>query len=343
MDRKTKARLRDLADEIHRKAALARVEQSEDWRRDHLGASIMGQQCRRYVWLSFRWASDPRHDARMLRLFERGQLEEERFAKVLREAGLKFRAPDGTDEFRWSHKHLGGECDGIIDDFLGDGKPAIAEMKTHSLKSFRRLAEKKSVRACKREHWVQMQLYMLNLGMETALYCAVNKNDDELYFEIVTLDRKVATRVMDESLEMSMKDQPPEKMDEFLSPCVLISKEGQRYPCSYNQICHGKLTEVPERNCRTCMESTMTEDGGWHCGYHGRDLSSSDQRSGCPDHLYNPSMINAQIEGASKEDRWVDYVASDGTKFRDQREAGSGILKVAEKFNLKIEKGGRKW
>lgn len=336
MDKKTKDKLKDLAASITERVDRTILARQEDWRRDHLGASIMGRSCDRYVWLSHRWALNPDHDARMLRLFDRGNIEEGRFEKLLKGIGLKFRAPDGTDEFRWSHAHLGGECDGIIDDFF-EGQKAIAEMKTHSLKSFERLAKKGSVKSVKKEHWYQMQLYMLNLGIEIALYCAVNKNNDELYFEIVTLDRKAATGRMDEVLKFSRLGSPPGKLEESFPPCMLTSKEGVRYPCDYHGLCHGGVDTLPEKNCRTCMESSIDDKGQWHCGHHEKPLSPDEQRAGCPDHLYNVEMINAQVSDASEDERWVDYVDSTGARHRDSRRTPDWIDRLGA-----VEKAGRK-
>ena len=44
--------------------------------RPHMGCSILGHPCDRYLWLSFRWAVIEKFKGRILRLFRRGQLEE---------------------------------------------------------------------------------------------------------------------------------------------------------------------------------------------------------------------------------------------------------------------------
>lgn len=41
--------------------------------RPHMGCSLLGHPCDRYLWLSFRWASQEQFSGRMLRLFRRGQ------------------------------------------------------------------------------------------------------------------------------------------------------------------------------------------------------------------------------------------------------------------------------
>lgn len=61
----------------------------EDGRRNHLGASLIGRKCRRELWYSFRWATDVKHSGRMVRLFNRGHREEERFVEWLRAVGVE--------------------------------------------------------------------------------------------------------------------------------------------------------------------------------------------------------------------------------------------------------------
>ena len=324
-----KQKLRDMADEVARRVALARVESKEDWRRAHYGSSLMGRKCDRFKWQSFHWALAPNHDSRMLRLFERGNREEFMFGDELVAAGYKFRAPDGSDEFRWSEGHMGGECDGIIDDFLGDQR-ALVEMKTHSVRSFNRLWDKKSVKSCKPEHFVQMQTYMHNLGIRWALYCAVNKNDDSLFHEVVPYDAKVARKVMSEARNLVVMPDVPERMDESYAPCQLISREGKVYPCDYFKLCHGELEVLPERNCRTCLDSTAKPDGSWVCEHHDKVLTKDQQKKGCVDHLYNPGLLNAQITAADKDERRVEYQSASGAKFVDRRQVPEHISKLGK-------------
>jgi len=43
-----------------------------DFRRAHLGASLVGHSCTRFLFYSYRWVAPPRFPGRMLRLFDRG-------------------------------------------------------------------------------------------------------------------------------------------------------------------------------------------------------------------------------------------------------------------------------
>ena len=57
--------------------------------RDHLGGSMIGEECERKLVYSFRWAKAPAFKGRMLRLFERGHKEEFRFVSYLRRIGAE--------------------------------------------------------------------------------------------------------------------------------------------------------------------------------------------------------------------------------------------------------------
>lgn len=78
----------------------------EDGFRRHLGASSIGDECSRALWYTFRWATRARHKASLVRLFNRGHREEERFIGYLKSIGVDVRAHsqrlcyhDGSDSY----------------------------------------------------------------------------------------------------------------------------------------------------------------------------------------------------------------------------------------------------
>src|SRR5438094_7242889 len=89
---------------------------AEDWRRDHLGASLLGNECERALWYSWRWCSPPDHDGRLLRLFETGKLEETRFVRELRGIGATVLDLDPHTGKQWVLKApgLGGHVGGSM-------------------------------------------------------------------------------------------------------------------------------------------------------------------------------------------------------------------------------------
>jgi hypothetical protein len=70
---------------------LEAAQRAEKPFRDHLGGSMIGQECERRIWYGFRWAKIEYHPARIIRLFSRGHFEEFRFVSYLRSAGIEVR------------------------------------------------------------------------------------------------------------------------------------------------------------------------------------------------------------------------------------------------------------
>ena len=50
--------------------------------RSHLGASVIGNKCKRAIWFNFRWVKKPEFSGRQLRLFNRGHKEEEPYSTL---------------------------------------------------------------------------------------------------------------------------------------------------------------------------------------------------------------------------------------------------------------------
>ena len=276
---------------------------AEDWRRDHLGASIGGHKCDRYIWLKFRWALDPKNDGRKLRLFERGKREESWVIRDLRRAGMVVLDRDPTTKKQFVVRigeHVGGSVDGIIRTGVpgAEASEHVLEIKTHGNKSFTYLKEK-GLKSAKREHYLQMQVYMRLLKVDRGLYVAICKDNDEIHAERVKLDAELADELLVKLTKLSLMDEAPARMDPSNPPCVLTSKEGVRYPCDFFGLCHAATehspdAQMPDKNCRTCSMAT-SYDNGWRCERLTKMLNRTRQRKGCDKHLTNPSMVNAQV------------------------------------------------
>lgn len=273
-------------------------ERAEDWRRDHLGASIIGHRCDRYLWLSFRWAANPNHDGKQLRLFKRGKVEERWIIDDLRNAGFTVveRDPETKRQLRVRWGHVGGSLDGVITGLLeAPTREHVLEVKTHSLKSFEWL-KSNGVKRAKPEHYTQMQVYMLGRSIDRAFYVAVCKDNDELYGERVALDSEFAKAALERAQQIVSAEAPPLKLDKENPPCMLTSKEGKQWPCQFYDLCHGE--RVPERNCRTCAHSTPKLTDGmptFHCALKNKDRGRRLQIAGCDQHRTIPPIINAQV------------------------------------------------
>lgn len=235
--------------------------------RPHLGASIIGRPCDREIWYSFRWVKDPvdTTDGQLLRLFERGQLEEERFVSELRALGngieILDKDPRTGEQFTvWADwQHFGGSMDGCGRNIPYRGKEwHVLEFKTHNSKSFNKLRTD-GVRVAKFEHYAQMQTYMRLTGMRRALYCAVCKETDELYYEVVYFDEVVAHQLAVRAEKIVFDPVAPARISD--------SPDSEKCQwCSYKDICF--KDEQPVQNCRTCKYSRPERDGEWRCKFN---------------------------------------------------------------------------
>lgn len=237
--------------------------------RGHLGASSMGRECARAVWYGFRWTTPRFEEARKLRLLNRGHLEEGRFIALLLTIGCQIYQTDANGkQFRISDAggHVGGSGDGVVMGCpdLPAGLACLSEFKTSNDKNFKKLVAE-GVRASKFEHYVQIQAYMRKMGLTVALYMVVNKNDDDLYAEIVQLDPDFADRFIHRAVMIVPMHTPPDK----------IKNAGQGWNdckfCDHKPVC--LQGAEPARNCRTCefAEPDIT-DGSWKCESKERQM-----------------------------------------------------------------------
>lgn len=308
-----------------------------DWRRPHLGASVIGHECDRFLWMSFRWSQraslgrkEADHRGRTLRLFERGNREELWLAEDLRRAGFELWTHDEDSldkdgnprQFggRWLEGHIGSAVDGVIIGLIEDPKtPHVWECKTTTSKGYKDLV-KKGVRMSKPVHFVQMQIGMLATGLTKAYYTAVAKDTDDFHQEVVHLDKALAEQQIRRAELAVLESRPAPR----------IGEDGDSWPCkmcNVRDVCHGY--KLPEVNCRTCAHSTAEADGEWRC-YLNEDkpieLTMEMQRVGCNAHLYHPDLLSARFTPTNSDEELntISYIDKMGTgSFMD-----SGIEKT---------------
>jgi len=268
-------------------AALEASQEREH--RAHLGASILGKKCLRAVFYSWRWAKLETFKGRMLRLFERGHLEEPRFFKHLEAIGCKVWPVDPNTGKQWrisfAMGHGGGSADGVacgIPD-LPPETPFLVECKTHGDDSFKEL-EKEGICQSKPEHFAQAQIYTVKLGLPASLYMGVNKNTDALHLELLTPNPGFVATLIQRAEDVVCANLPPPKINK--SPGFYICKW-----CKFHGICHG--SELPERNCRTCEFSKAEEGGVWRCIKYDWPLTREQQATGCRDYMMKSGFKDA--------------------------------------------------
>lgn len=252
--------------------------------RSHLGASLIGRDCARALWYSFRWAVTVKHVGRMIRLFNRGHLEEARFIALFKMIGCQVWSKDEAGRQFRIHDHMGhfgGSLDAVAKGIPDDlEEPFLLEFKTHNDKSFGKIVGQ-GCRSAKPEHYAQMQTYMKGYGLRKGLYGAVNKNDDDLHLEIILADKEAADMYSNRAREIITSVKPPPKINE--SPSWFVCKF-----CDFKNVCHNNA--LPATNCRTCMYSQPVEEGQWKCTRHNSTLTEEAQLAGCPDYRWSPNF-----------------------------------------------------
>lgn len=269
--------------------------------RPHMGASLIGHPCSRYVWLTWRWAIKSKFPGRVLRMFDTGKREEVRLLEELRGIGAQVwdTDPETGDQWRVSacNGHFGGSLDGVAKGLPEAPKtPAVLEFKTHNAKSFADLVAKK-VEGSKPQHLAQMQIYMGLMELDRSLYIAVNKDNDDVYVEWVYFDKDYFGKLIEHAQGLIDMSNPPPRLSE--DPAHWQCKF-----CSMWDTCHGGI--AAEANCRTCCHASPVADGAWYCERHSTQIDDKTQREGCAEHLLIPALV-PYAEPVDGGPNWVAY------------------------------------
>lgn len=234
----------------------------DDKPRTYLGASGLGDDCQRKVFYQFRHMFTDIPEPRLQRLFGRGHREEPVFIAALERCGIIVHTedPETGEQYRVTdfEQHFGGSLDAVLEFPPGifcDIPPALAEFKTYNDSRFQTL-RKEGVRISDPKYYKQMQLYMGYMELTWALFCAVNKNDDELYFEVVMFNRAEFEKMQNLAGVIIMARKPLPRLSD--QPTFWKCKW-----CKASAICHKKA--APEKNCRSCQHAFPDVGGKWSC------------------------------------------------------------------------------
>ena len=263
-------------------------ESAKEMPRQHLGASMLGHPCDRWLWLSFRWGVAQEFEGRIRRLFRRGLNEEATIISDLESIGVSVTDTQTKIDFG---SHLGGSIDGIVSNLPDSKLKHVIEFKTQSLKSFNDI-EAHGVKKSKPMHWAQMQVYMLGAKVDRALYYAVCKDDDRIYTERVRLCPESAKAYVERGQRIALTERMPEPM---------VGASPSWYQCKYcpaYDMCH-KTHTTKQANCRTCAHSTPRDDSTWHCARWDQTIPTDAQHAGCDSHVIHPDLVPWKMAGSS--------------------------------------------
>lgn len=228
----------------------------DDWRRGdegerpHLGASVVGVGCSTRVALDYRKASVDKPDGRLIRLFNRGHMEEARLVAALTVAGIKCKTVSKHGgQISYELRGVRGSVDGV--GRLQDGRLAVIEFKTMAQRPFDELTKTGQI---KDQHMTQMQCGMAGLELEAALYVAVHKDTDRIAVFEVAADPSIASAADALAFEVVHGTIPEIELQKGSLQC--------RY-CPHKAICHGG--EAPVARCETCAHAVPDGNGRWSC------------------------------------------------------------------------------
>jgi CRISPR/Cas system-associated exonuclease Cas4 (RecB family) len=288
----------------------------ENW--DSYGVSISqaNDPCARKLWYGLRWLLEPeKFPGRTLAIFDSGNYHEQKTIDQLRLAGLEVVEfdPDTGKQFKvaLARGFLRGKIDAKVRGFVEAPKTwHIVEIKSAKNTDFNAV-RKHGVQKAKPEHYGQNILYMLAEGAERGAYIVTCKNTDDkeiqrLRLEDVREDAEFIVRRVEEIVDA---EEPPAKLQE----------DGDKFPCGFcrfNGLCHGG--EFPKRRtCRTCIHFTFTEGGNGHCDRWHAPKTPNEQKLGCVNHLFLPSIIPAEQTDANAELETISYKLVDGRTWTD--------------------------
>lgn len=260
------------------------IEDREIWQtpRTYIGYSGIGNHCKRYVHLNFRWAFSAKHPARVQRLFERGEYEEEVVVKDLERIGCKVK--NRQTELIGTAGHIFGHIDGEVENVPDAPKTEhLLEVKTCNAKNFA-LIKKLGLQEFSSAYWWQQHIYMGKRDLKRCLYVITNKDTEERIYLRIHFDKSI--------YDLAMRAEVDILTAERLFPRIGNNDETW-FECKYcnaNRMCFGKVK--PNENCRTCKHVNIEDGmydpndpslgGKWTCSARNdRLLSPKEQWDGC--------------------------------------------------------------
>ena len=229
--------------------------------RTYIGASRIGQECERRVWLEFRGLAEEDFEGRMLRLFSRGDIGEERIRHELRCIG--FEAAGDQSALSGFDGRFGGHTDGFVR--LPGAPWLLLECKTASSKNFRRFL-KVGLEKWKSIYWYQIHTYMAAFKIAQCLYVVVNKDTDEISVQLHDYDESVAKESYARARRVVTGDLPTRPFGAPKKPTCLW--------CPASQFC---WEDQPlAKKCGSCRHWSSVDKNGGACGRDGRRVTQHD-------------------------------------------------------------------
>lgn len=241
-----------------------------------IGMSKLGETCERRIWLEWKWVLvDEEISSKVRKIFDFGTWAEPVIIRDLEKAGMV--VTDQQEKLLGFAGHIKGFTDGCVLGVKEAPKTLhLLEMKTANIKNFN-LLKKKGVKHQYPKHYAQMQRYMGAKKLDRALYVCLCKDNQEYYIERVYFSQTEYTRLTDleKSLVMS-SEAPPLLYDKTFFECKF---------CPMTTFCHDGAKA--NKNCRTCKNIDLCNDGKYECGLTDDELNKEQQIEACDFYEYD--------------------------------------------------------
>lgn len=248
--------------------------------RDYIGASIIGHECDRRLWLDMRGASKANADGRMHRLWDTGHREESRVIAELREVGCTvWDRDEAGNQFRYTQGYVSVGLDGVVSGLVEAKGPHVLEIKTANAKRFAEL-EKNGYAKWAPTYYAQVQVAMLLSEIDRAIVFVVCKDNDEIYSERIKLEPRRAMAWVERANKIAVGGLPDTKWQATYFACKM---------CPHYGLCHQGA--MPAATCGTCRR------GPRHCGAcTDAELS---------EHVFIPALMPERM--SREGNGWVAY------------------------------------
>jgi hypothetical protein len=249
--------------------------------RDHLGWSVIGDECNRKLYYHWHWFKQQIPKARYQRIFDKGDRIEQRIRKVFTERGAKFLDKVDVTGEQIHVSDLGGHFGGSVDGIftwaeVGITEPTLLECKSSKTGAPFNDLSKHGVASGNPKHFRQSSGYGYKLGIKHTCYVCENKNDSSLYVEIIELDWDLAKELTEKAKFIILSNTLPNK----------VSTKKNYYLCDFPELCHGEEKPVP--NCRNCANCSAGENSSFVCNYWNATIPPESIKQGCNNHTFLP-------------------------------------------------------
>lgn len=195
--------------------------------RNYIGASSIGSDCLRQIWYGYQGFEAGEIPAATRRTWDIGKHLEGLILDWLESAGLEI-SRSWMDLKSQNVKQFQGHLDSV---WIKKGEAfAIIEVKTAKDSSFK-IFVNKGVKIWNPQYYAQVQSYMGMSSIHSAYILVLNKDNSDIFDELVTFDEKFYKGLEDKALMISSSNIEPPRINgsALWYQCKL---------CKYNKECH---------------------------------------------------------------------------------------------------------